>query len=413
MEATGTRLRIADGRRDPTYRPSTAIGVVVALGISAFVYVTTENLPIGLITLIAGDLHTSVPSVGLLVTGYAVTVAVVSVPLTRLTGGIPRRALISGLLAGFVLATLVAAVSANYWVLLAARVVTALTQAVFWAVVAPTAAGMFPPRVRGRVIAMVMASASLGTLLGVPAGTWLGQRAGWRVSFAALSCLGLLALVAVATLLPTIAPGDDHAATGTAPDRARLRILVVVTTLAITGMFTAQTYIVVFLTEVSGFSQRAVSPLLLLQGLMDLLGVFVAGVVADRWPRWSLPLPVGLLAAAMLGLFAFGGVPQAAAVAVGLTGFALAGVPLAAQTRIMQIAPGSTAIASAWNSAAFNVGIAGGALLGGVLLPWSGARGTALAAGLIVLVALAVVLSEPLLVGDRAGAAGAAGSASG
>jgi DHA1 family inner membrane transport protein len=327
-----------------------------------------------------------------------VTVALVSVPLTRLVAGVPRRRLMTWLLAGFVAATMVAAMATSYWVLLAARLATALSQAVFWAVVAPAAAGLVAPRAQGRAIAAVMASASLGILLGVPAATWLGQHAGWRLAFVAVAGLGLVTLVAVAGLLPAGAAASDHAATGTAPDARRFRLLVLVTALAITGLFTAQTYVVVFLTGVSGFSERAVSPLLLLQGLMDLAGVVCFGLLVGRWPRGALVAAVGLLPVALFGLYLGGPVPALAAGAVGLTGFAVAGVPLTAQNRIMQIAPGSTDVASAWNSAAFNVGIAGGALLGGLVLPHGGVRPVAVVGGMVAAVAFAVVLAEPLVV---------------
>ena len=128
---------------------------------------------------------------GLLVTWYGLVVVVASLPLTQLTRRVPRRPLLSGLLGVFVLATWVSAAASSYWMLLGARVVTALSQALFWSVVVPTAAGLFPARLRGRVIAVVLAGASLAAVLGLPLGTWLGQQAGWRAAFLGLSGIGL------------------------------------------------------------------------------------------------------------------------------------------------------------------------------------------------------------------------------
>jgi DHA1 family inner membrane transport protein len=379
------------------------VGVVVALAVTAFSYVTTENLPIGLLPLIADDLGTSPSAVGLLVTGYGVTVALFSVPLTHLAQRVPRRTLLAGLLAVFVVSTVVSANAETYWLLLTARICTALSQAVFWPVVAPTAAGLFEARVRGRVIATVFAGASLAAVLGVPAGTWLGQQAGWRVAFLALSALGLVALLAVISLLPNVRAGEGHASAGTAPNARSYRVIVTTTTLTIVGVFTAYTYTVLFLTQVSGFSAREVVSVLLLQGAAGVVGVGFAGALVDRLPRVLPILTATLLAVALVGLFVFGHVPYAAAAMAALSGFALSGVPTGAQSRIMQVAPGSTEVASAWNGAAFNAGIAGGALIGGGLLSSYGVRSTALVGGLLAAGSVAVLLSEPLMARRGAG----------
>src|SRR5215217_5168968 len=164
-----------------------AVGALVAMAVATFVYVTTEILPIGLLLLISADLGVSPSAAGLLVTWYGLVVVVASLPLTQLTRRVPRRPLLSGLLAVFVLATWGSALASSYEVLLAARVVTALSQALFWSVVVPTAAGLFRPQVRGRVVAVVLGGVSLAAVLGLPIGTWLGQQFGWRTAFVALS----------------------------------------------------------------------------------------------------------------------------------------------------------------------------------------------------------------------------------
>jgi DHA1 family inner membrane transport protein len=242
----------------------------------------------------------------MLVTGYGLTVAVVSVPLTRLTARMPRRVLLSGLLAVFVVTTWISVAASNYWVLLAARLATALSQAIFWPVAVVAAAGLFSPRVRGRAATIVFGGGSLAIVLGVPAGTWLGQQAGWRVSFVALSGLGVLALVAIAVLLPSGAPGQSHTAVADTPDARRYWFLVVTTALAVSGFFTVFTYITVFLTEVSGFSAGTISPLLLVYGVVDFAGLTCAGVVVDRSARVTMIASVALLAASLLGLYVLG-----------------------------------------------------------------------------------------------------------
>lgn len=155
------------------------LAVLVALMLSAFTFNTAENLPIGLLELISEGLRVSVPAVGYLVTGYGVTVAVASLPLAHLTRAVPRRHVLTGLLAVLIVSSLAAALSTSYSLLLAARLLTALAQALFWAVMGPVAVGLFLPEARGRVIGALSVAGSLALVLGVPAGTgWAGGATG-------------------------------------------------------------------------------------------------------------------------------------------------------------------------------------------------------------------------------------------
>src|SRR4051794_11785978 len=227
--------------------------VLLALSLSTFAYVTTETLPIGLLPLIARDLGTTTAAIGLLVTAYGLVVVVTSIPLTGLTRRIPRRLVLSTLMAVFTVATALSALAPGYRTLLLARIVIALSQALFWSVVTPAAAALFRPQVRGRALSILYAGSSVAALAGVPAGTWLGQLAGWRVAFLALSGIGVIILIVVATLLPTTPAGQSDADHGTRPDAGRYWSLVISTALAVTGAFAAFTYISPFLTQVSGF----------------------------------------------------------------------------------------------------------------------------------------------------------------
>lgn len=377
------------------------VGALVALSVSTFAYVTTETLPIGLLMLMSKDLRTSPSAVGLLVTCYGLVVVVASIPLTQLTRRIPRRYLLSGLLAGFVVATWLSAAAPNYRVLLVARVGTALTQALFWSVVVPTTAGLFSARVRGRAVAIVLAGSSLAAVLGVPAGTWIGQQAGWRMAFLALSGLGLLAMVTIAIVLPTTAPGDSPTARGTAPDARRYWVLTVLTMVTVTGTFVSFTYVTPFLAEVSRFPSEAVFPVLLIRGVAGVIGVLIGGALVDRDPWRAMIVPAALQAAALLMLYALGSVQVVAVVLIALSGLAFGALMAVLGNRVLQIAPGSADLASAGLSTAVNVGITAGAFIGGVLLPAFGVRSTVLIAGLLSLAGLAVGLGEPLVASTR------------
>jgi MFS transporter, DHA1 family, inner membrane transport protein len=376
-----------------------AIFALLALSLSTFTYVTTEILPIGLLPLIAHDLGSTTSAVGLLVTAYGMVVVLASIPLTRLTRRVPRRTLLTALLAVYVVATAASALAPDYRVLLASRVLIALSQSVFWAVVTPAAAGLFRPAVRGRAISILYAGSSLAGVAGVPVGTWLGQQAGWRVAFLVLSGLGLVILAIVATTLPNTAPGAGAADRGSAPDSRRYFSIVVTTALAVTGAFTAFTYISPFLTDVTGFSGPAVGAVLLVRGLAGLTGVVLVGYLVDRYGWLTMTVVIGVQALALAGQFAFGDSRAATVASIAVSGLAMAGLTATLGARVLEVAPGGSDMAGAGTSTAFNVGITAGAFIGSVLLPAAGVRSTALAGALLTLAAFAVVLAEPLLAG--------------
>jgi MFS transporter, DHA1 family, inner membrane transport protein len=370
------------------------VGALIALSMAAFAYVTTETLPIGLLSLIARGTHSSLSAVGLLVTYYGLVVVVVTIPLTHLTRQVPRRYLISGLLAVFALATLGSALASSYGLLLASRIVTALSQAVFWATVVASAAGMFPQKVRGRAVSLVFAGNSLAALVGVPMGTWVGQNFGWRSAFGALSCVALLTMLAVAWLLPTTKPGEGEASRGTAPDARRYWLTIVVVSLAGTGAFASFTYITPFLAQVSRFSLGSLSLILLIRGIAGLGGVVMGGRMSDWNPWIAIGTPVAMQAVALCTLYLTGSQPVATVILVSLAGLSFSAMCTALTGRVLRVAPGSVDMATAGTSIAVNIGITAGALIGGLLLSQFGVRSTALAGGLLSIAALAAVSGE-------------------
>ncbi|MFC9930705.1 MFS transporter [Streptomyces sp. NPDC127190] len=377
--------------------------------LAAFAFNTTENLPIGLLRLISVDLRVSLPAVGLLVTGYGVTVAVMSLPVAQMTRALPRRHLLTGLLAVFALSSWApVACGRSYPALLAARLATALAQALFWAVSGPVAVGLFPPARRGRIIGLVSVGGSLAQVLGVPAGTWLGGRYGWTTPFVVLGGAGCVALAVIALLLPTTPPDRGHAVRGSEPDARRFTAVLLTTALSAAGVFTGFTYLTAFLSDVARFPGGAVSMLLSVYGGAGFAAVVLAGPLLDRFPR---ALPVLLVAgqtAGLCGLYAAGGHGRGVTVgALVLLGVSMGPFFMATQNLVFRAAPGRTELGLAGNSAAFNVGVAVGASTGGVLLPAVGVRGAFLVGGLLTALALAVLAGPgrpPRPAGDRAAA---------
>jgi MFS transporter, DHA1 family, inner membrane transport protein len=315
-------------------------------------------------------------------------VVLTSIPLTHLTRAVPRRFLLCGLLGLYAASALAAALAPGYGGLVVARVVTALSQALFWSVVVPVAAGLFPVEVRGRVLAVVFGGGSLAAVAGVPLGTWIGQHLGWRWSFAVLAVAGALALAALAGTLPSGGSTLDPVERGSEPDRRRFRAVLGMSVLATTGAFTFFTYLSPYLAAVA-VPAGLLSLVLLLRGLAGIAGVAVGGPLVDRRPRLAVALPVGVQAAALLLLFRPPG-PVVAVVLVTLTGWAFAAFTTPLSTRILQVAPGPVDLAVAGTSSAINVGITLGALLGSGLVAAGTVRGTALAGGLLTLAALAL-----------------------
>jgi MFS transporter, DHA1 family, inner membrane transport protein len=374
-----------------------AIMALSVLSLSTFAYVTTESLPIGLLPLIARDLGSTASEVGLLVTAYGLVVVVASIPLTRLTQRINRRHLLCGLLAVFVAATTWSALAQDYQTLLVARIVTALSQALFWAVVMPATAALFRPEVRPRALSILYAGNSVAALAGVPVGTWLGQQTSWRAAFLALSAIGLVVLITIAIVLPSTAPGTSDADRGSAPDAGRYWAIVTYTALAITGAFASYTYINPFFTQVSHFDEGVVGQLLFLRGLAGLTGVFVIGYLVGRNGWLAMTGVIGAQMVALAGQWALGDNQIATILSICVSGFALAALSAGLGARVLEVAPSGSDLAAAGTSTAFNIGITLGAFVGGLLLPVFGVRATALAGTLFTLAALAVALAEPRL----------------
>lgn len=376
-------------------RPLLAVG---ALSVGTFAFVTTEMLPIGLLPLIGADLGRSLSGTGLLVTAYAVVVVLLSLPLTVATRHVPRRILLGGLLAVFAGSVLASALAPTFGLLLAARIVTAVAQALFWSIATSTAVGRFPAHRQARVVGALFAGSALGPVVGLPVGTWIGQQFGWRVAFGAVSVVAVVTCAAVVAALPTVRPDEEPARTADAPDRRRYLVLLVTVALAVTGMFTAYTYVTAHLVDVAGLPASALGAVLLVAGIAGVGGAVASGTVLQGRERTSLLLPLASMAAA-LWLLQLGGRNLPAAVAA-FTLLSFAGSTFAAGLagRVLLVAPGITDVAAAGSSSAYNAGIAAGAAVGGLLAAGAGGvHATALGGALFSTAALALMLCEPWL----------------
>ncbi|MEU4448520.1 MFS transporter [Actinosynnema sp. NPDC050801] len=341
---------------------------LLALAVGAFGIGTTEFVIVGLLPQVAGDLGVSIPAAGLLVSGYALSVVVGAPLITAGASRLPRKQLLVGLMALFVLGNLVCAVADDYAVLMVGRVVAALCHGAFFGVGSVVAAGLVAPDRRARAIAMMFTGLTAANVLGVPAGTALGQEFGWRSTFWAVTALGVAGLVGIVALVPA-----QPASTGLRGElavfgRPGVWLALATTALGFGAVFASFTYVAPMMTEVAGFSPGAVTWLLVLFGAGLCVGNVVGGRAADRRLMPSLYVFLSALAV-VLAVFAFTArwaLPAAVTIAVfGVFGFATV-APL--QARVLEQAAGAPALASAANIAAFNLGNAAGAWLGGVAI---------------------------------------------
>ncbi len=346
-----------------------------ALTIAAYAIGTTEFVIVGLLPTVAQDLAVSLPHAGLVVSVYALGVTFGAPVLTALTGRLPRKPLLLGLMALFVAGNTLAALSAGYDMLLVARVLSAFAHGVFFSVGATIAADLVPADRRASAIALMFMGLTVAIVTGVPLGTFIGQALGWRATFWAVAGLGVAAFLAIAALLPAHL---SRPAPAGLPEQLRVlssgRLLLVfgMTALGYGGTFVAFTYLATILEEITGFPAGAVSLVLVLYGVAIAAGNLAGGRIADRHPVRAL---TGLFAAQalVLALFAFTAPwPVAALVTLVALGFlSFANVP-GLQLYVVEMAqrhrPGAVDVASALNIAAFNLGIALGAWIGGVVV---------------------------------------------
>nr|BFE54438.1 MFS transporter [Saccharothrix mutabilis subsp. capreolus] len=361
----------------------------------AFAVGTSEFIVVGVLPEVAADLGVALPTAGLLVTAYAVSVAVGGPVLTVLTGRLPRRSLLIAVMALALLASTASALAPNYELLMTARMVAALSQGLFFAVASQVAVAAVPPEKQTAAIAKIVNGVALSTILGIPVGTLVGQNYGWRGSFAVVAALTLVGLLGVVLGAPKVAhePDAGFRANMFAFSRRTVLFGLLTTVLAFTGMITAFTYVAPALRDVSGFSPAWVTGVLLVYGLGTMVGSTIAGRVQPAAIPKVLPIPLAALTALLLAQGFLLETKVTAVVGVFVLGAsAFAAGPLL-HTFLMGQAGSAAGLVASVNISAFNVAAAFGPMIGGAVisggfgLQWIAAVG-AVPAVLGVLVAL-------------------------
>ncbi|CAI1695086.1 Inner membrane transport protein ydhP [Serratia quinivorans] len=372
---------------------------LLALTISAFAIGTTEFVIVGLIPTIAEQLGVTVPSAGLLVTIYAIGVAIGAPVLTALTGRVPRKLLLISLMVLFTLGNLLAWQSPGYGTLVVARLLTGLAHGVFFSIGSTIATGLVAKEKAASAIAIMFGGLTVALVTGVPLGTFIGQHFGWRETFLAVSLIGVIATLASAILVPSNIKNQASASIKEqfkVLTHPRLLLIYAITALGYGGVFTTFTFLAPMMQELAGFSAPAVSWILLAYGIAVAIGNIWGGTLADRhgavralsfiFAALAVLLLVfqftashsiaALLTVIVMGVFAFGNVP---------------GLQVYVVQKAEQYTPNAVDVASGLNIAAFNVGIALGSVIGGQTVATLGLAQTPWIGASIVLVALLLV----------------------
>lgn len=367
----------------PALPPFPWLGLIV-LASAVFLSVTIEMIPTGLLPDMSRELGVGAPLIGLLVTVFAATVVVLTVPLAALTKRVPRRTLIVLSLAVLALSCLLTAIAPNYPLVLATRVLGGAAHGLFWSVVGAYAGHLVPKEQLARAVSISVAGGSLAFVLGVPLGTALGQAFGWRLAFALIGGLALLGALLVQRFLP---PVRHHAGEAdAAPLRLRsdptfvpVVVVCLITMVTMIGAYTFYTYVAPFITDVMALPASAISPMLLAYGIAGAVGLVLAGTVLGRRPTVGLVIGLGATGVGVAGLALFAQLPLLGIACFLLWGTAFGTLPPMLNTRLLHSASARIRDAAAsFYTTAFNTGIGGGALLGAALygviglegLPW-------------------------------------------
>jgi predicted MFS family arabinose efflux permease len=368
---------------------------LLALAASAFAIGTTEFISVGLLPLIAGDLKVPVTTAGLTVSLYALGVTFGAPVLTSLTSSMSRKTLLLWIMIIFIVGNSIAASAASIGVLLVARVISAFSHGVFMSIGSTIAADLVPENRRASAISIMFSGLTVATVTGVPLGTFIGQHFGWRMAFILIVAVGIIALIANSILVPS----DLRSGTRTSVrdqfkllKNGRLLLLFMITALGYGGTFVVFTYLSPILQNITGFKESTVALILLLYGVAIAIGNMIGGKLSNRNPiralfymfivqavvlfifMYTAPFKIGgLIAVFFMGLLAFMNVP---------------GLQVYVVMLAERFVPAAVDVASAMNIAAFNVGIAFGSYLGGVITDSAGLIHTTWIGSLMVFAAV-------------------------
>ena len=365
---------------------------VCALAVGAFIFNTTEYIPIALLSDIGQSFGKPATEVGMMITVYAWIVALLSLPLMLMTKNIERRKLLLMLFALFALFHALSFFSWNFNILLVSRIGIALTHAVFWSITASLAVRLAPTGKTNQALGLLSTGTVLAMVLGIPLGRVVGQYFGWQLSFLLIGVCAAGVMLVLAKNLPAL-PSQNTGSLSSLPSlfkRRNLMLLYAMTVLIITAHFTAYSYIEPFVLQVGGFKAEQVTIVLSLYGLAGFAASYLFGKWFAKSQRLFMLGAVAVILLSALLLLPFASFPYAVYALVFIWGMAIVIVSLGMVSKVLAFASDATDVANSIYSGLYNVGIGGGALLGHYVTVWFGLSNIGIAGALLAAAGLAV-----------------------
>lgn len=339
---------------------------VVTLAVAAFIFNTTEFVPVGLLSDIAASFSMSTAQVGLMLTIYAWVVGLMSLPFMLMTSQMERRGLLVKIFILFIASHALSVVAWNFWILVLSRIGIALAHAVFWSITASLAIRLAPAGKKAQALSLLATGTALAMVLGLPLGRIIGQYLGWRTTFMVIGIVATMTLICVIKLLPKL-PSEHSGSLKSIPilmKRPALLCLYALTVVVVTAHYTAYSYIEPFIQSVALMSQGFATMLLLVLGAAGILGSVLFSMLGNKHPATLIIGAIVLLTLSLVLLLPAASSPIWIALLCVVWGIAIMTIGLGMQVKVLAMAPDATDVAMSLYSGIFNIGIGAGALLG-------------------------------------------------
>ncbi|STQ68830.1 Sugar efflux transporter [Hafnia alvei] len=339
---------------------------VVTLAVAAFIFNTTEFVPVGLLSDIAASFSMSTAQVGLMLTIYAWVVGLMSLPFMLMTSQMERRGLLVKIFILFIASHALLVVAWNFWILVLSRIGIALAHAVFWSITASLAIRLAPAGKKAQALSLLATGTALAMVLGLPLGRIIGQYLGWRTTFMVIGIVATMTLICVIKLLPKL-PSEHSGSLKSIPilmKRPALLCLYALTVVVVTAHYTAYSYIEPFIQSVALMSQGFATMLLLVLGAAGIIGSVLFSMLGNKHPATLIIGAIVLLTLSLVLLLPAASSPMWIALLCVVWGIAIMTIGLGMQVKVLAMAPDATDVAMSLYSGIFNIGIGAGALLG-------------------------------------------------